>query len=79
MSKLWWLSFCDTDRPVGQRFLGVAIVEGTDLASAITEAWERQCNPGGEVLSHHTNKLMSRDEIDGLVAVCSLAEERGSC
>ncbi len=25
-----WLSFCDPDRPKGQRFLGVAIVDVTD-------------------------------------------------
>ncbi len=27
MIQTWWLSFCDPDKPTGQQFLGVAIVD----------------------------------------------------
>lgn len=55
--SLWWLSFVDPDRaaprgqqvPGGPGFLGVAIVEATDLMSAVRLSHERGCNPGGEV------------------------------
>ena len=50
MAKWWWLSFCDERRPRGDRFLGVCIVQGDELADAIQEAWRLGCNPGGEVL-----------------------------
>lgn len=30
MTKTFWISFVDTDKPKGERFLGVAIVEVTD-------------------------------------------------
>jgi hypothetical protein len=30
----WWLSFVDPDKPDGQRFLGVTIVQGYGAASA---------------------------------------------
>lgn len=49
MKKLWWLSFADPDRPVGQRFLGVCVVEAEDISTAADRAWEMNCNPGGEV------------------------------
>jgi hypothetical protein len=45
----WWLSFVDAGKPDGQRFLGVAIVEGHGVASAATRAHELGVNPGGEV------------------------------
>jgi hypothetical protein len=45
----WWLSFVDPDRPKGERFLGVCVVEAPDLRSAIRAAWKAKCNPGGEV------------------------------
>lgn len=46
----WWLSFTDPDRPEGQRFLGVAIVDAPDVLGAwVGRAWELGCNPGGQV------------------------------
>lgn len=55
----FWMSFCDPDKPKGQQFLGVSIVEVDELdvmlaignlaMAASAKAWERQCNPGGEV------------------------------
>ncbi len=42
-TRTYWLSFCDDDRPVGDRFLGVVIVDVTE-AEAIhaLEQWERR-------------------------------------
>jgi hypothetical protein len=48
----WWLSFVSrTDDNAVACHLGIAIVicHG-DLGEAIDEAWEYDCNPGGEVL-----------------------------
>ena len=45
----WWLSFVDPQKPDGQRFLGVAIVEGYGVASAAIRARELGVNPGGDV------------------------------
>jgi hypothetical protein len=39
----------DPEKPNGARFLGVAIVEGYDVASAAIRAHELGVNPGGEV------------------------------
>jgi ABC-type proline/glycine betaine transport system ATPase subunit len=47
----FWLSFCDPDKPEGERFLGAAIVEATDLREALKVTWRLKINPGGEVLS----------------------------
>jgi len=30
MTRTFWLSFCDPDRPAGEQFLGVCIVQVTD-------------------------------------------------
>ena len=46
----WWLSFCDPEKPEGSQFLGVAIVEGSNVYTASLEARSLGCNPGGEVL-----------------------------
>lgn len=53
----WWLSFCDPDKPEGERFLGAAIinvendVEDDDLGflAAVHRAHRLGLNPGGEV------------------------------
>ena len=45
----YWLSFCDSDRPEGQHFLGGCIVEAWNAEDAVREAWAQNCNPGGEV------------------------------
>ena len=44
------MSFVDPDKPEGSRFIGVSIVEAPHFIVAHTAAWERGCNPGGEVL-----------------------------
>jgi hypothetical protein len=46
---LFYLSFCDPERPKGQQFLGCTIVDALSPVSAVREAWARSVNPGGEV------------------------------
>ena len=69
----WWISFTDTTG-----FLGAAIVQGHTVGSALTRAHELGVNPGGEavlaqigpdltgtpVRPKHTDRLLSREQID---------------
>ena len=48
---LFWLSFADPGRPEGTQFLGVAIIQGSTLAAAITRSHMLKVNPGGEIAS----------------------------
>jgi hypothetical protein len=69
----WWLSFCDSFKPEGQQFLGVAIVEGKTLRAAIETAEALGIHPGGRVASvactlfvpaaAWRNRLLSREEV----------------
>jgi hypothetical protein len=44
----WWVSFADSKRPIGDQFLGVAIIKAPEpLIGAMS--WSRECNPGGEM------------------------------
>lgn len=55
----WWLSFVDTNvaatipleeqKPGGDAFLGVAIVEATGFYHAVMRTHELGINPGGEI------------------------------
>lgn len=45
----YWMSFCDPKRPEGTQFLGVAIVEAADEASAVLVSHQLGINPGGEI------------------------------
>jgi hypothetical protein len=71
-TPLWWLSFCDPDKPEGSTFLGVCIVPAHDMITAVAKARRLGCNPGGEVLGHpledevdpkYIGTLMSRAEL----------------
>lgn len=80
MTQGWlWLSFADPRRPVGEQFLGVAIVAGTDAISGAVEAHRLGINPGGEVeawqlpqgwlmRAEFTNRLITGDEAQRLGA-----------
>jgi hypothetical protein len=46
---LWYLSFCDGDRPKGSQFLGACVVIADSPEGAVTESHLRGCNPGGEI------------------------------
>jgi hypothetical protein len=45
----YWLSFCSSDRPEGDQFLGGCLIEAEDVDDAIKKSRQRGCNPGGEV------------------------------
>lgn len=45
----WWLSFADSDLPVGQQFLGAAVVEAPSFVAAVLLSHALGINPGGEV------------------------------
>ena len=52
VKQWWWLSFVDQAADGGDSValhLGCAIVLATSLANAVQEAWDHDCNPGGEV------------------------------
>lgn len=73
----WWMSFCDTDLPEGQQFLGVAIVEAPGFVHAQQKTWALGINPGGEIQAFPVegvpaeclDRLLSRAELEtaGLV------------
>jgi len=76
----YYLSFCDTERPKGEQFLGGCYVPGSDLEAAITNSWEMKINPGGEVAvigpipeeivdrlpPERRCKLLTKEEIGGI-------------
>jgi hypothetical protein len=57
VTDAYWLSFVDTEKSApyeeqvsgGGGFLGVSIVLAEDPLEAVTVAWEKGVNPGGEV------------------------------
>jgi hypothetical protein len=75
---LQWLSFLDDARPVGRKFLGVAIVEAADATSAVAEAWRRGISPGSKIAAvsmplrlvpeSFRNRLLLRAEAKALAA-----------
>jgi len=46
----FWLSFCSSDMPEGEQFLGGCLIEADDIDDAIKKSHRRGCNPGGEVV-----------------------------
>ena len=75
----YWMSFCDPHAPKGEQFLGVAIVEAADEASAVLVSGLHGCNPGGEIgileilpeqcpvsIAAVKNKLHSRADLERL-------------
>jgi hypothetical protein len=58
--KVFWLSFCDGDKPKGQQFLGACLVEVTDVEATaslavITEVFPR-AKPGAEWVAAASRK-----------------------
>lgn len=69
----WWISFLNSDRPTGQMFTGVCIVEGNDFGEALTNSWAHNCNPGGEAQGmqlevppdpKHTYRLLTMEMLE---------------
>lgn len=60
MTKTFWLSFCDDERPKGEQFLGVAVVDVTeeDAADAFGDLSLRfpHAQPGAEWLAAAVRK-----------------------
>lgn len=59
-TQTWWLSFCDSERPTGEQFLGVAIVDVTAAeaarAKALIDMQFPQHQPGAEWIAAATQK-----------------------
>ncbi len=49
MTTTFWMSFTDPQRPEGSQFLGVALVDASNIAEAMTISHTSGCNPGGEI------------------------------
>jgi hypothetical protein len=71
----WFLSFCDEEKPEGERFVGASVVEADSVEEATREAWRKGCNPGVDMLAIEfpadvpvpdecLNRLMSREELE---------------
>lgn len=66
----FWLSYADPERPQGEQFLGIAIVEGVNMRHATIVASLQGLNPGGECrlwqlpgeLVGFTGRLLTVDE-----------------
>lgn len=74
-----WLSFADSNLPEGSQFLGVAIVRGIEMLTAVSASHELGINPGGEVVGHaiprdldvpveYRERLLTKDEAKALDA-----------
>lgn len=77
-TRLWWMSFCDPQKPKGKQFLGAAIVPGDDEFDMMTNSHRIGCNPGGEVkfveIRHDLHikqedigRLMNREQVESWV------------
>lgn len=73
----FWLSFCDEDKPAGEHFLGVAILQAHDVIEAVSTAHRLKINPGGQVASwelpvdyelpeQFKERLLSKSDIETL-------------
>jgi hypothetical protein len=45
----WWMSFCDPEKPKGQKFLGALVIRADDHFEMMKRSWMLELNPGGEV------------------------------
>ena len=85
-----WLSFADPSLPDGSQFLGVAIVRGVDVVSAVVSAHALNINPGGEVMCveipddmlgrippYYFDRLLSRAECEEFDRVMMRRDSHG--
>lgn len=77
---MFYMSFCDPDRPEGTQFLGAIMTYAPDFMSAIMKTHALGINPGGEVAGcevpddlgvpeEFIDRLLSKDEVDRFDAV----------
>lgn len=69
----WWLSFVDNERESGDRFLGASIVRANGAITATQMAYDKGCNPGGEVL------VVQLPELDGMLVWANRLLTRSQC
>jgi hypothetical protein len=74
--KTFWMSFCDSDLPVGEQFLGVTIVDAHSAEDAIVKSHCINTNPGGQIQIQditqfrgdinpdYKNRLLTREECE---------------
>lgn len=90
MKPWWWLSFADPELPKGLQFLGACLVQAEDERGAITEAWLRHLNPGGEVAivgplaglppgvsDEYANILLTRVQCEEMDRVAAASKRQG--
>jgi hypothetical protein len=78
---LHWMSFADGKRPKNDQFLGVILIDGTDVVDVTVKTHKLRINPGGEICcaaipkdqeyaipESFRNRLLNRSEVDRLVA-----------
>lgn len=63
-----WMSFCDPGKPKGEQFLGVIITRAKGAAHAMIKVHELGINPGGEILSYHTDAEIDPSNFDKLLS-----------
>lgn len=63
----YWMSFCDSDRPEGEQFLGVVILRALGVTHAMWQSHVLGINPGGEVLVHEILTEPRREIQPGLL------------
>lgn len=74
LERCLWMSFCDTDKPSGEQFLGVIITKTLGIAHAVQKTHALGINPGGQILSYEIdpneikpedfNKLLRREDLE---------------
>lgn len=61
----WWMSFADPNRPIGQQFLGVVLVDAPSFEAAFMAINAAGINPGGEIQGY-SNAEAPADELERL-------------
>lgn len=72
MTQTWWLSFCDPEKPAGQQFLGVAIVDVDE-----TDALRAEGTANAIRATHHLPPLT--DPSDRMMAAAIWKSHRQRC
>lgn len=77
IEKYLWMSFCDTDKPSGEQFLGVIITKTLGIGHAMQKTHELGINPGGQIASWEWEdafKVINPEDFDRLLSKEELEE-----